>query len=124
MNQPETLADMLDVIADDVARQIEDGHAPARTYTAQTAGGYYVETVRIFWCEFPANAQYRIPAGSVRVAFDLAWEHLRRPAHEIRVYFEGVAPGRPLDRLDTMAADLADRVRELLPACLLAGDGR
>ena len=120
MNQPETLADMLDLIADDVARQIEDGHAPARTYTAQTAGGYYVETVRVFWCEFPANDQYRIPAGSVRVAFDLAWEHLRSPAHEARVYFEGVAPARPLDRLSAMAAELADRVRAALPANLPA----
>lgn len=120
MNQPETLADMLDLIADDVARQIEDGHAPARTYTAQTAGGYYVETVRVFWCEFPANAQYRIPAGFVRVAIDLAWEHLRSPAHEARVYFEGVAPSRPLDRLSAMAAELADRVRAALPANLPA----
>ena len=120
MRQPEILADMLDIIADDVARQIEDGYAPARTYTAQTAGGYYVETVRVFWCEFPANAQYRIPAGTVRVAFDLAAYRASDPAHEARVYFEGVAPSRPLDRLSAMAAALADRVREALPANLPA----
>lgn len=120
MKQPEILADMLDIIADDVARQIEDGYAPARTYTAQTAGGCFVDTVRVFWCEFPANAQYRIPAGTVRVSYDLEWHHLGSPAHEARVYFEGVAPFRPLDRLSAIAADLADRVRAALPSDLQA----
>lgn len=80
-------------IADDIVRQLEDGTAPARRCPALTAGGYYVEAVRIHYAEIfgvsivgATGGDFAIPSGVARIALDVS--RPRRPAHEVRVCFD------------------------------------
>lgn len=101
-------------IADDIIRQIEDGTAPARRCPALTAGGYYVEAVRIHYAEIfgvsivgATGGDFTIPAGVARIALDVS--RPRRPAHEVRVCFDPPAAAGI-----HAAADIAAAVLELL----------
>ncbi len=75
-------------LADDVIRQMEDGDAPCRRCFTLTAGGYYVETVRTYYADLAGDQAHGIPRGIVRVALDVS--RPRRPAHEVRVCFDGM----------------------------------
>ena len=101
-------------IADDIVRQLEDGDAPARRCPVLTAGGYYVETVRVYYADVigvsivgAAGGDFAIPSGVARVALDVS--RPRRPAHEVRVCFEP-----PSDAGIHAAADIAAAVLDLL----------
>ena len=96
------------MIADDIVRQIEDDHAPSRTYSRMTAGGDVVDTVRVFFADLPHNWHPAIPAGAARVALDLD-PCSRRPAHECRVMFDA----HDYDAGEA-AADIAAAVLELI----------
>jgi hypothetical protein len=87
-------------IADDIIRQIEDGTAPARRCPVLTAGGYYVEAVRVYYADI-VGGPWGIPSGVARVALDVS--RPRRPAHEVRVCIEPA--NRTMDA--TAAAELA-----------------
>ena len=105
-----TFLDAVQAIADDVLRQIEDNHAPHRTYTATTAAGDNWPTVRVYFADVPSRWHPLIPAGVVRVALDVAPISPRNPAHEVRVFFENTVNGRPWLAADSIAAAVLDRI--------------
>lgn len=88
MNAAAMLADIVPEIAADVITAMIDGDAPHRDYSAQCADGSYRPQTRIYFAELPRLYHPSIPAGAVRVAMDLDPVRARRPAHEVRVYFE------------------------------------
>jgi len=75
-------------LADDVIRQMEDGDAPRRRCTTLAAGGHYFENVRVYYADLAGDQAHGIPRGVVRVALDMS--RPRRPAHEVRVCFDGM----------------------------------
>jgi hypothetical protein len=99
-------------IADDIIRQMDDGHAPHRRSPTLAAGGYYFESVRVFYADIHGTDM--IPNGVARVALDVSPTNARRPAHEVRVSFDahdydaGEAAAdiaaAVLDMIDPMAA--------------------
>lgn len=94
-------------IADDVIRQIEDGHAPCRRCTTLAAGGYYFETVRVYFADVGRDEAAGIPRGVVRVALDVA--PYRRPAHEVAVFLEAPGDGTT-EHADNIANAVLDRL--------------
>ncbi len=94
-------------IADDIVRQIEDGHAPHRQYNYQAASGDHLPSVRVYFADIAAEPAHGIPAGVVRVAIDLA--PYRRPAHEVRVF-----PDPTTGRRAGVAADIAAAVLDMI----------
>lgn len=83
-------------IADEILRNFDDGTAASRRETRLTAGGYYIEAVRVFYCDFPG--------GVARIAADIAPINPRRPAHEVRVFFDD--PSRSSEAAAVAAAVL------------------
>jgi hypothetical protein len=75
-------------IANDIIRQMDDGHAAARTYTTWCADGVYRDSARIYYADLPHRWHKMIPAGVARVAIDLDPTHASRPDHECRVCFD------------------------------------
>ena len=96
-------------IANDIIRQMDDGHAAARTYTTWCADGIYRDSARIFYADLPHRWHYAIPSGVARVALDLDPTHASRPDNECRVTFDahGYDAGEA-------AADIARAVLDLV----------
>lgn len=69
--------------ADEILRNFDDSTCAVRREPRLTAGGYYVEPYRVFYCDFPG--------GVARIAADYAPIDPRRPAHEVRVFFDDPA---------------------------------
>jgi hypothetical protein len=92
-------------VAEDIVRQIEDGTAPARRCPVLTAGGYYVEEVRIFYADIIGGGPFQMPAGVARVALDVG--RPRRPSHEVRVCLDPPGDGTTYDADQIAAAVLA-----------------
>jgi hypothetical protein len=67
-------------VADDILRNFDDITYAVRRETRITAGGYYVEAYQIFYCDFCG--------GVARIAADMAPINPRRPAHEVRIFFD------------------------------------
>lgn len=105
-----TYAEAVQAIADDVLRQIEDGHAPHRTHNAQSAAGDYFPVVRIYFADVPHRWHPSIPAGVVRVAFDLAPISPLHPAHEAQVFFEQTVNAQPWRAAEAIAAAVLERI--------------
>jgi hypothetical protein len=114
MTTTTTYTDAFCEIADDVIRQLEDG-APCERVRTLAAGGYYFEAVRIFYAYLPARPEHGWPAAVARVALDVSPTGGRRPAHEVRVFWDTAGFGE-LDHYNAnqWAADLAGAVLEML----------
>lgn len=69
--------------ANEILRNFDDVTYAVRREPRLTAGGYYVEPYRIFYCDFPG--------GVARITADCAPIDPRRPAHEVRVFFDDPA---------------------------------
>lgn len=86
-----TYRDAVHAIADDIIRQLDDGHAPARRVTSLAAGGFYFESVRVFYADVCGDASRGLPRGVCRIAIDMdasrnASRHKR--AHEVQVHID------------------------------------
>jgi hypothetical protein len=105
-----TYADAVREIADDVIRQLEDGHAASRQHNFQTAAGDYLPSVRVFFADFTAEPEHGIPAGVARVALDLA--PYRRPANEVRVLLEAPTTNGAAHDIAAAVLDMIDHTAD------------
>jgi hypothetical protein len=96
-------------IANDIVRQMDDGHAATRTYTSWCADGVHRDSARIFYADLPHRWHNAIPSGVARVALDLDPTHAGRPDNECRIAFDahGYDAGEA-------AADIARAVLDLV----------
>jgi hypothetical protein len=95
------------VIADDIIRQLEDGHAPCRRCPTLAAGGYYFESCRVYFADTLPMPDHGIPAGVARIAIDTRPYRGRYPAHEVRVFLESPGDGST-EAADAIAAAVLD----------------
>lgn len=89
--------------ADEILRNFDDVTYAVRRETRLTAGGYYVNAVQVFYCDFPG--------GVARIAADIAPINPRRPAHEVRVFFDD--PSRSSEA-EAVAAEVLDGLDAVL----------
>lgn len=89
-------------IADEILRNLDDSTYAVRREPRLTAGGYYSEPYQIFYCDFPG--------GVARIVFDCSPIDQRRPAHEVRVFFDD--PARSSEAA-AVAAEVLDGLGEV-----------
>jgi hypothetical protein len=83
--------DAVNAIADDIIRQLDDGDAPARRVTTLAAGGFYFESVRVFYADICGDASRGLPRGVCRIAIDMDAARNASPrkrAHEVQAHVD------------------------------------
>lgn len=98
-------------IANDIVRQMDDGHAATRTYTSWCADGIHRDSARIFYADLPHRWHCAIPSGIARVALDLDPTHASRPDNECRITFDvhHYNAGEAADDISRAVLDLVAR---------------
>lgn len=79
------MRDAIEIAADEILRQFDDGDTAERRVPVLTAGGTYRECVRVHYADVPSIDGR--PSGVARVAIDVDPTR-SRPAHEVRVLFD------------------------------------